>query len=146
MIWLKIKTPNFFPTPNCQITFNNFIPCNFDRFLKVWILCLLTPNKPLFPKLNSCLGKFSQLFHIIQGSENDFCCHSKDLLFLKACLGLEIVNGPEVCFKLVLGVVSHAGPHLGLLAAAHELLDLDPLGAQNTALQHLNRQSLSSLK
>ena len=56
----------------------------------------------------------------------------------------------EVRYELVFnesvpGVLSHAGLHLGLLAAAHELLDLDPLGAQDAAFQDLLGQGLSPL-
>jgi len=41
--------------------------------------------------------------------------------------------------------MGHASLHLGLLAAAHELLDLNPFGSQDATLQNLLRQSLSFL-
>ena len=52
---------------------------------------------------------------------------------------------PMRSFFYLFSVVGHTGPHLGLLATAHELLDLDPFGAQDAALQHLLWQGLSFL-
>ena len=43
------------------------------------------------------------------------------------------------------GVVDHAGVHLGLLAAAHELLHPDPFRTQEASFKDLFRQRLSFL-